>query len=116
MVMPDGTVVREMTEERILEVIHDFGVGALAAKRAGFPMVSIHAAHSRAFQHWFDPTENHRSDKWGGERVEDRCRFAVMAIDEIHRVCGRGFPVEIRQRAGHDAPRVLLPHPSEHVL
>jgi NADPH-dependent 2,4-dienoyl-CoA reductase/sulfur reductase-like enzyme len=85
-----------MTEERIYEVIHDFGVGALAAKRAGFPMVSIHAAHSRAFQHWFDPGENHRTDKWGGESVENRCRFAVAAIDEIHRVCGRNFPVEIR--------------------
>ena len=93
---PDGLKVKAMTEERILEVIRDFGIGALAAKRAGFPMVSIHAAHSRAFQHWFSPYENRRTDKWGGESVENRCRFAVMAIDEIHRVCGRGFPVEIR--------------------
>lgn len=93
---PSGLKVKEMTEERILEVIRDFGIGAAAAKQAGFPMVSIHAAHSRAFQHWFSPYENTRTDKWGGESVENRCRFAVMAIDEIHRVCGRGFPVEIR--------------------
>ncbi len=92
----DGFPVKAMTEERILEVIRDFGIGALAAKRAGFPMVSIHAAHSRAFQHWFSPQENRRTDKWGGDSAENRCRFAVMAIDEIHRVCGRGFPVEIR--------------------
>ena len=92
----DGFPVKAMTEERILEVIRDFGIGALAAKRAGFPMVSIHAAHSRAFQHWFSPRENRRTDKWGGDSAENRCRFAVMAIDEIHRVCGRGFPVEIR--------------------
>ena len=96
MVRPDGLVVKEMTEERILEVIRAFGQGALAAKRVGFPMVSIHAAHARAFQHWFSPQENRRTDKWGGESAENRCRFAVMAIDEIHRVCGRGFPVEIR--------------------
>ncbi len=96
MLRPDGIQVKEMTEERILEVIHDFGVGALAAKKAGFPMVSIHGAHSRAFQHWFSPKENHRTDKWGGATAENRCRFAVMAIDEIHRVCGRGFPVEFR--------------------
>ena len=92
----DGLPVKAMTEERILEVIRDFGLGALAAKRAGFPMVSIHAAHSRAFQHWFSPKENRRTDRWGGDSVENRCRFAVMAIDEIHRVCGRGFPVEFR--------------------
>ena len=96
MVRPDGIPVKKMSEERILEVIHDFGVGALAAKNAGFPMVSIHGAHSRAFQHWFSPTENRRTDKWGGESAENRCRFAVMAVDEIHRVCGRGFPVEFR--------------------
>ena len=96
MLRPDGIQVKEMSEERILEVIHDFGVGALAAKNAGFPMVSIHGAHSRAFQHWFSPAENHRTDKWGGESAENRCRFAVMAVDEIHRVCGRGFPVEFR--------------------
>ena len=92
----DGFPVKAMTEERILEVIRDFGLGAMAAKRAGFPMVSIHAAHSRAFQHWFSPQENKRTDKWGGPNAENRCRFAVMAIDEIHRVCGRNFPVEIR--------------------
>lgn len=92
----DGLPVRAMTEERILEVIRDFGVGAMAAKAAGFPMVSIHGAHSRAFQHWFSPYENRRTDRWGGARAEDRARFAVMAIDEIHRVCGRDFPVEIR--------------------
>lgn len=95
-VTPEGLTVKAMTEERILEVIHDFGVAALAAKQAGFPMVSIHAAHSRAFQHWFSPVENRRTDKWGGDSAENRCRFAVMAIDEIHRVCGRGFPVDIR--------------------
>ena len=104
MVMDNGLVVKEMTEERIYEVIHDFGVGAAAAKRAGFPMVSIHGAHSRAFQHWFSPTENHRTDQWGGESVENRCRFAVMAIDEIHRVCGRGFPVEFRISATEIVP------------
>ena len=96
MLRPDGVQVVAMREERILEVIRDFGKGALAAKQAGFPMVAIHAAHARAFQHWFSPTENHRTDKWGGESAENRCRFAVMAIDEIHRVCGRDFPVEIR--------------------
>lgn len=104
LIRDDGLVVKEMSEQRILEVIHDFGVGALAAKKAGFPMVSIHAAHSRAFQHWFSPKENHRTDKWGGESAENRCRFAVMAIDEIHRVCGKGFPVEFRISATEIVP------------
>lgn len=95
MTLPDGLRVVEMTEERIFEIIEGYGRAALAAKNAGFGMVALHAAHGRALQHWFSPAMNRRTDRWGGS-VENRCQFAVMAIDEIHRVCGRDFPVEIR--------------------
>ncbi|NLO48180.1 MAG: FAD-dependent oxidoreductase [Clostridiales bacterium] len=87
--------VRQMTEERILEVIEGFGKGALAAKNAGFGMVTLHGAHGWGLQQFMSPYLNKRTDKWGGN-PENRCRFAVMAIDEIHRVCGSEFPVEIR--------------------
>ncbi len=93
--LPDGLKVVEMKEERIFEIIEGYGKAALAAKNAGFGMVALHAAHARALQHWFSPAMNRRTDRWGGS-AENRCRFAVMAIDEIHRVCGRNFPVEIR--------------------
>jgi 2,4-dienoyl-CoA reductase-like NADH-dependent reductase (Old Yellow Enzyme family)/thioredoxin reductase len=95
MMLPDGLKVVAMSEERIYEIIDGYGKAALAAKNAGFGMVALHAAHARALQHWFSPAMNRRDDKWGGN-AENRCRFAVMAIDEIHRVCGRNFPVEIR--------------------
>jgi 2,4-dienoyl-CoA reductase-like NADH-dependent reductase (Old Yellow Enzyme family)/thioredoxin reductase len=87
--------VRKMTDERIQEVIEGFGKGALAAKNAGFGMVTLHGAHGWGLQQFMSPYLNKRTDKWGGN-PENRCRFAVMAIDEIHRVCGRDFPVEIR--------------------
>ena len=95
MTLPDGHKVVAMTEGRIFEIIEGYGKAALAAKRAGFGMVAIHATHGRAHQHWMSPIINNRADKWGGT-VENRCRFAVMALDEIHRVCGGDFPVEIR--------------------
>ena len=87
--------VRAMTEERLLEVIEGFGKAALAAKKAGFGMVTLHGAHGWGLQQFMSPSLNSRTDRWGGN-PENRCRFAVMAIDEIHRVCGRDFPVEIR--------------------
>lgn len=96
MTLDDGMPVVEMKEERILQIIKGYGQAALAAKNAGFGMVALHAAHARALQHWFNPYVNTRKDKWGGPSIENRCRFAVEAIDEIHRVCGRDFPVEIR--------------------
>jgi 2,4-dienoyl-CoA reductase-like NADH-dependent reductase (Old Yellow Enzyme family) len=90
-----GIKVRAMTEERFLEVIDGFGKSALAAKKHGFVMVTLHGAHGWGLQQFMSPTMNTRTDKWGGS-PENRCRFAVMAIDEIHRVCGKDFPVEIR--------------------
>ena len=87
--------VRAMTEARFSEVIKGFGSAALAAKKAGFGMVTLHGAHGWGLQQFMSPTMNTRTDRWGGS-PENRCRFAVLAIDEIHKVCGRDFPVEIR--------------------
>ena len=90
-----GGKMRAMTEERLQEVITGFGESALAAKKRGFGMVSLHGAHGWGLQQFMSPYLNTRTDRWGGS-VENRCRLAVMCIDEIHRVCGRDFPVEIR--------------------
>jgi 2,4-dienoyl-CoA reductase-like NADH-dependent reductase (Old Yellow Enzyme family)/thioredoxin reductase len=95
MTLPNGVKVAAMTDERIMEVVDGFGKAALAAKNAGFGMVCLHGAHGWGLQQFMSPTMNKRTDKWGGS-PENRCRFAVMAIDEIHRVCGRDYPVEIR--------------------
>ena len=93
--LPSGQKVIAMTDERIQEVIEGFGKAALASKKAGFGMVCIHAGHGWGLQQFMSPYLNTRTDKWGGN-TENRCRFTVMAIDEIHRVCGRDFPVEVR--------------------
>ena len=95
MPMPFGYQVTAMTEERILELIDGFAKAALAAKNAGFDMVCLHGAHGFGLQQFMSPTINTRCDKWGGT-PENRCRFAVMAIDEIKKLCGKDFPVEIR--------------------
>ena len=93
--LASGQKVLPMSDERIFEVIDGFGKAALAAKRAGYGMVCIHAAHGWGLQQFMSPLLNTRKDKWGGS-TENRCRFTVMAVDEIHRVCGRDFPVEVR--------------------
>ena len=95
MTLASGQKVAAMDDDRIMEVIDGFGKAAIAAKRAGFGMVCLHGAHGWGLQQFMSPTMNTRTDKWGGN-AENRCRFAVMAIDEIHRVCGADFPVEIR--------------------
>ncbi len=90
-----GEKVAAMPEEKILQIIDEFGNAALAAKNADFDMICLHGAHGFGLQQFMSPTINTRTDRWGGN-PENRCRFAVMAIDKIKELCGQDFPVEIR--------------------
>ena len=86
---------RAMTEEEILHVIDTYASAAEYAKGRGFGMVMVHAGHGWLLHQFHCPNSNRRTDKWGGS-PENRCRFTVAVIDEIHKRCGRDFPVEVR--------------------
>ncbi len=86
---------RAMTEEEILHVIDTYASAAEYAKGRGFGMVTVHAGHGWLLHQFHCPNSNRRTDKWGGN-PENRCRFTVAVIDEIHKRCGRDFPVEVR--------------------
>jgi 2,4-dienoyl-CoA reductase-like NADH-dependent reductase (Old Yellow Enzyme family)/NADPH-dependent 2,4-dienoyl-CoA reductase/sulfur reductase-like enzyme len=87
--------MRGMTEEQILQVINDYAEAAVYAKSRGFGMVSIHGGHGWFLHQFYSPAFNKRTDRWGGS-VENRARLAVAVIDEIHKRCGKNYPVEIR--------------------
>ena len=86
---------RAMTEEEILATIDAYASAAEYAKGRGFGMVMVHAGHGWLLHQFHCPRSNRRTDKWGGS-PENRCRFTVAVVDEIHRRCGRDFPVEVR--------------------
>lgn len=90
-----GIRCKGMTEEEILQTIDAFADAALYAKQRGFGMVTVHAGHGWLLHQFLSPTTNKRTDRWGGS-IENRARFTVAVIDEIHKRCGRGFPVEVR--------------------
>lgn len=93
-VSPFGHEIREMPEERILEVIEEHAKAALYAKTCGYGMVTIHGGHGWLITQFLSH-ENTRKDKWGGT-PENRARLAIAIIDRIHQVCGKNYPVEIR--------------------
>ena len=90
-----GIRCKGMTEEEILRTIDAFAGAALYAKQRGFGMVTVHAGHGWLLHQFLSPMTNRRTDRWGGS-IENRARFTVAVIDEIHRRCGAGFPVEVR--------------------
>ena len=90
-----GIRCKGMTEEEIYKTIDAFADAAVYAKGRGFGMVMVHAGHGWLLHQFMSPYTNKRTDRWGGS-VENRARFTVAVIDEIHRRCGKGFPVEVR--------------------
>lgn len=91
----NGLRCKAMTEKQILAAIDAFSDAALYAKQRGFGMVTVHAGHGWLLHQFLSPSTNRRTDRWGGT-PENRARFTVMVIDEIHKKCGAGFPVEVR--------------------
>ena len=90
-----GIKCKGMTEEEIYRTIDAFADAALYAKQRGFGMVTVHAGHGWLLHQFLSPFTNKRTDRWGGS-LENRARFTVAVIDEIHKRCGKGFPVEVR--------------------
>lgn len=71
------TIVPEaMTRERIEQTIHAYVAAADRAKRAGFDVVEVHAAHGYLISQFLTPAENIRTDEYGGS-LENRARFGL---------------------------------------
>ena len=93
--LPTGEHVYEMPKEIINEIINSYGKAAAKAKRAGFEMVMVHAAHGWLFNQFLSPAENRRTDEFGGS-LENRARFLILALDEVRSAVGPGFPIQLR--------------------
>ncbi|MGD6853519.1 NADPH dehydrogenase NamA [Bacillus infantis] len=76
---------KEMTKEEIKETIEAFKEGAVRAKKAGFEVIEIHAAHGYLINEFLSPLSNLREDEYGGI-AENRYRFLREVIDSIQSV------------------------------
>ncbi|MGD6898804.1 NADPH dehydrogenase NamA [Bacillus infantis] len=76
---------KEMTKEEIKETIEAFKEGAVHAKKAGFEVIEIHAAHGYLINEFLSPLSNLREDEYGGI-AENRYRFLREVIDSIQSV------------------------------
>lgn len=91
----DGIEIYEMPREIIYEIVRSYGEAAKVAKLCGFGMICIHGGHGWLLQQFMSPKTNHRRDEFGG-CLENRMRFALMAVDAVREVVGPGFPIEFR--------------------
>lgn len=75
----------EMSKEEIKETVQAFKDGAVRAKKAGFDVIELHAAHGYLINQFLSPLTNKRSDEYGGSS-ENRYRLLREVIDAVNEV------------------------------
>ena len=85
-----------MTEEDIADTVAAFARAAADAKRLGFDTVEIHGAHGYLIDQFFWSGTNLREDRYGGETIKDRSRFAGEVVAAVRAAVGPDFPIILR--------------------
>lgn len=91
-----GALEAEALSEAEIEALPEaFARAALAARRAGFSGVQVHAAHGFLLNQFLSPFFNRRTDRWGGD-IENRSRLLRAVIERVRAAVGPAFPVAVR--------------------
>lgn len=86
---------RELTTEEVYELVSDYGDAAARAKKAGFTMIEVHAAHGYMGGQFLSPRSNKRIDEFGGD-IYGRTYFLKLVREDIRAKCGEDYPVIVR--------------------
>jgi NADPH-dependent 2,4-dienoyl-CoA reductase/sulfur reductase-like enzyme len=86
----------DMSREQMKEVIGDFVSAAYRCKAAGMDMVMVHGGHGHLIGNFFSPHYNRRTDEYGAQSLENRCRFAGELLDAIRQKIGDEMAIEYR--------------------
>ncbi|MDF2038518.1 NADPH dehydrogenase NamA [Cytobacillus oceanisediminis] len=92
---------KEMTKEEVSETVEAFKRGAERAKKAGFEVIEIHAAHGYLINEFLSPLSNKRSDEYGGS-AENRYRFLREVIEAVKAVWDGPLFVRVSAHDYHD--------------
>jgi 2,4-dienoyl-CoA reductase-like NADH-dependent reductase (Old Yellow Enzyme family) len=113
--MPGKSNGRAMTDGDVADAIAAYARAAADAKRLGFDTVELHGAHGYLIDQFFWGATNTRSDRWGGDTLPLRARFAVELLKAVRAAVGPDFPVIIRlsQWKQQDFAFRLAPTPDE---
>ncbi len=73
---------KELSIDDIKTLIQDFVLATERAKKAGFKVIEIHAAHGYLLHQFFSPISNKRNDKYGGS-FENRVRILIEILEAV---------------------------------
>jgi N-ethylmaleimide reductase len=73
---------RALELSEIDDLVEDYRLATDNARRAGFDLVEIHAAHGYLLQQFLSPETNLRTDIYGGS-IENRARLVLRVVDAV---------------------------------
>ena len=86
----DHSVPRALGTHEFPRIIDDYRKAAINCKRAGFDGVEVHAAHGYFLDQFIQNGVNKRTDKYGCETFENRCRLVFEVIEAVTKIYGVG--------------------------
>jgi 2,4-dienoyl-CoA reductase-like NADH-dependent reductase (Old Yellow Enzyme family) len=89
---------RAMTRDDIVQVVDAFARAAFRARKAGFDVVEIHAAHGYLVHQFLSPLTNARTDEYGGS-FDNRIRLCLEITDAVRKVWPENMPLFVRVSA-----------------
>ncbi|WP_438830148.1 NADH:flavin oxidoreductase/NADH oxidase [Nesterenkonia natronophila] len=82
----------------IKRIVTAFADSADRARRAGFDLLEIHAAHGYLLHEFLSPLSNTRSDAYGGA-LDRRARLLLEVVDAVRARVGEDVPLLVRVSA-----------------
>ncbi|MCQ0986667.1 NADH:flavin oxidoreductase [Jiella marina] len=89
------SVAKELEQEEIDRIIHDFAEAARRCKEGGLDGCEISAAHGHLVDQFWSSLTNHRTDKYGGS-LENRMRFGIEVLTAMREAVGDDYVIGMR--------------------
>lgn len=87
---------KEMSKEMLLECAKKTTAVCKRLQECGFDGVFLHASYELSLiGRCLSKKTNIRKDEFGGEKLENRCRFPLYLCKEIKKACGNDFIIEM---------------------
>jgi len=84
-----------MTRADMEAVTAEFVASTRMARRAGFDMIELHAAHGYLISSFISPISNIRTDDFGGS-LENRMRWPLEVLQAMRGAWGEDKPISVR--------------------
>lgn len=88
-------VPEELSEAGIARIVRAFGDAAERARRAGFRVLEIHAAHGYLLHTFLSPLSNRRGDQYGGP-FDNRIRALMETVRSVRSRWPEKLPIFVR--------------------